>query len=38
MITEKEIEILIESIKINLDQLFEKLKKDLIGIKKEIIE
>ena len=35
---EEEIEIRIESIKINLDQLFEKLKKDLIGIKKEIIE
>ena len=35
---EEEIEIRIESIKINLDQSFEKLKKDLIGIKKEIIK
>ena len=35
---EEEIEIRIESIKNNLDELFEKLKKDLIGIKKEIIE
>ena len=31
---EEEIKISIESIKDNLDQLFEKLKKDLIGIKK----
>ena len=35
---EEEIEIRIESIKNNLDQLFEKFKKDLVGIKKEIIE
>ena len=35
---EEELEIRIESIKINLDELFEKFKKDLIRIKKEIIE
>ena len=35
---EEEIEIRIESVKINLEELFEKLKKDLIGIKKEMIE
>jgi hypothetical protein len=35
---EEEIEIRIESIKINLDKLFEKFKEDLIQIKNEIIE
>ena len=35
---QEEIEIRIESIKINLDELFETFKKDLGEIKKEIIE
>ena len=35
---EEEIEIRIESIKINLDELFEKFKTDLVGIKREMIE
>ena len=35
---EEEIEIRIESIKINLDELFETFKKDLGEIKKEMIE
>ena len=35
---EEEIEIRIESIKINLDELYETFKKDLGEIKKEIIE
>ena len=34
---EEEIEIRIESIKINLDESFETFKKDLVEIKKEII-
>ena len=35
---EEEIEIRIESIKINLEELFETFKKDLIEIKKDITE
>jgi hypothetical protein len=35
---EDEIEIRIESIKDNLDKIFEKFKADLVEIKKEIIE
>ena len=35
---EEEIEIRIESIKINLDELFETFKKDLGEIKNKIIE
>ena len=35
---EEEIEIRIESIRINLDELFKTFKKDLSEIKKDIIE
>ena len=35
---EEELEIRVESIKIKLDVLSEKFKKDFIGMKKEIIE
>ena len=35
---ENEIEREIESIKINLDEMFEIIKKDFVEIKKEIIE
>jgi hypothetical protein len=35
---EEEIEIRIESIKNNLDELFETFKNDLVKIKEEIIE